>query len=69
MHDGSAGAGCPRNHPPTMSQVVQYRMKDEYGVETTLEPMPFSIARWDHQAAARVSGPYLAEPPKLSRLS
>ncbi|GAX79462.1 hypothetical protein CEUSTIGMA_g6903.t1 [Chlamydomonas eustigma] len=27
-------------------EVVQYRMKDEYGVETTLEPMPFCIARW-----------------------
>lgn len=21
-------------------------MKDEYGVETTLEPLPFAIARW-----------------------
>jgi len=27
-------------------EVVQYRMRDEYGVETTLEPIPFSIARW-----------------------
>lgn len=27
-------------------EVVQYRMKDEYGVDTTLEPLPFSIARW-----------------------
>mmetsp|Transcript_23531 Transcript_23531/g.61232 ORF Transcript_23531/g.61232 Transcript_23531/m.61232 type:complete len:647 (-) Transcript_23531:564-2504(-) len=27
-------------------EVVQYRMKDEYGVDTTLEPLSFSIARW-----------------------
>lgn len=27
-------------------QVVQYRMKDEYGVDTTLEPLGFSMARW-----------------------
>ncbi len=26
-------------------EVVQYRMKDEYGVDTTLEPLSFSIAR------------------------
>eukprot|EP00955_Chlamydomonas_euryale_P101567 365354-Chlamydomonas_euryale.AAC.1 len=30
--------------PPLLQ--VQYRMKDEYGVDTTLEPVPFSIARW-----------------------
>ncbi|KIZ00365.1 peptide chain release factor 3 [Monoraphidium neglectum] len=27
-------------------EVVQFRMKDEYGVDTTLEPMPYAIARW-----------------------
>ena len=27
-------------------EVVQYRMKDEYGVDTTLEPLNFSAARW-----------------------
>ena len=27
-------------------EVVQYRMKDEYGVETTLEALPYAIARW-----------------------
>ncbi|KAG1657566.1 hypothetical protein FOA52_006766 [Chlamydomonas sp. UWO 241] len=27
-------------------EVVQYRMKDEYGVDTTLDVIPFSIARW-----------------------
>lgn len=27
-------------------EVVQYRMKDEYGVDTTLEPLSYSIARW-----------------------
>eukprot|EP00879_Flechtneria_rotunda_P013063 GHRR01013643.1.p1 GENE.GHRR01013643.1~~GHRR01013643.1.p1 ORF type:complete len:602 (+),score=167.68 GHRR01013643.1:1048-2853(+) len=27
-------------------EVVQYRMKDEYGVDTTLEPLGFSMARW-----------------------
>eukprot|EP00878_Enallax_costatus_P004131 GHUV01004359.1.p1 GENE.GHUV01004359.1~~GHUV01004359.1.p1 ORF type:complete len:649 (+),score=185.57 GHUV01004359.1:201-2147(+) len=27
-------------------EVVQYRMKDEYGVDTTLDPLGFSIARW-----------------------
>jgi hypothetical protein len=26
-------------------EVVQYRMKDEYGVDTTMEPLPFAIAR------------------------
>jgi peptide chain release factor 3 len=26
--------------------VVQFRLKDEYGVDTTLDPMPFQIARW-----------------------
>jgi peptide chain release factor 3 len=30
----------------TPQQVVQYRMKDEYGVDTTLEPLGFSMARW-----------------------
>lgn len=28
------------------NQVVQYRMKDEYGVTTTLDPLGFSVARW-----------------------
>eukprot|EP00270_Netrium_digitus_P000222 TRINITY_DN10213_c0_g1_i4.p1 TRINITY_DN10213_c0_g1~~TRINITY_DN10213_c0_g1_i4.p1 ORF type:complete len:101 (+),score=33.04 TRINITY_DN10213_c0_g1_i4:74-376(+) len=27
-------------------QVVQYRMQAEYGVETALEPLGFSVARW-----------------------
>ena len=27
-------------------EVVQYRMKDEYGVDTTLDPLPYSIARY-----------------------
>jgi peptide chain release factor 3 len=27
-------------------EVVQARMKQEYGVETTLEPLPFAVARW-----------------------
>ncbi|GFR44773.1 hypothetical protein Agub_g6105 [Astrephomene gubernaculifera] len=27
-------------------EVVQYRMKDEYGVDTTLEPLPYCVARW-----------------------
>jgi hypothetical protein len=27
-------------------QVVQYRMQSEYGVETQLEPLSFSVARW-----------------------
>ncbi|KXZ46475.1 hypothetical protein GPECTOR_43g911 [Gonium pectorale] len=27
-------------------EVVQYRMKDEYGVDTTLEPMSYNVARW-----------------------
>ncbi len=27
-------------------EVVQYRMKDEYGVDTTLEPLPYTMARW-----------------------
>lgn len=27
-------------------QVVQYRMQNEYGVETLLEPLSFSVARW-----------------------
>ncbi|KAL6747846.1 peptide-chain release factor [Haematococcus lacustris] len=27
-------------------EVVQYRMKDEYGVDTTLEPLNYTIARW-----------------------
>jgi peptide chain release factor 3 len=27
-------------------EVVQYRMKDEYGVDTTLEPLSYSVARW-----------------------
>lgn len=27
-------------------EVVQFRMKNEYGVETSLEPLPFSVARW-----------------------
>jgi peptide chain release factor 3 len=27
-------------------EVVQFRMKNEYGVETTLEPLGYSVARW-----------------------
>ena len=27
-------------------EVVQFRMKSEYGVETKLEPLPYSVARW-----------------------
>ncbi|MDY6938896.1 MAG: peptide chain release factor 3 [Cyanobacteriota bacterium] len=27
-------------------EVVQFRMKNEYGVDTRLEPLPFSVARW-----------------------
>ncbi|MGK7874585.1 MAG: peptide chain release factor 3 [Xenococcaceae cyanobacterium] len=27
-------------------EVVQFRMQHEYGVETKLEPLPYSIARW-----------------------
>jgi len=27
-------------------EVVQFRMQNEYGVETTLELLPFSVARW-----------------------
>ncbi|MDY7013344.1 MAG: peptide chain release factor 3 [Cyanobacteriota bacterium] len=27
-------------------EVVQFRMQSEYGVETRLEPLPYSIARW-----------------------
>ncbi|MBF2097566.1 MAG: peptide chain release factor 3 [Gloeomargaritaceae cyanobacterium C42_A2020_066] len=27
-------------------EVVQYRMREEYGVETRLEPLPYTLARW-----------------------
>jgi len=27
-------------------EVVQYRLESEYGVETRLEPLPYSVARW-----------------------
>jgi peptide chain release factor 3 len=27
-------------------EVVQFRMQNEYNVETTLEPLPYSLARW-----------------------
>jgi len=27
-------------------EVVQYRLQSEYGVETILEPLPYSVARW-----------------------
>ncbi|MBD2020165.1 peptide chain release factor 3 [Leptolyngbya sp. FACHB-36] len=27
-------------------EVVQFRMQSEYGVETLLEPLPYSVARW-----------------------
>ena len=27
-------------------EVVQFRMQNEYGVETKLEPLPYSVARW-----------------------
>lgn len=27
-------------------EVVQFRLQNEYGVETLLEPLPFSVARW-----------------------
>ncbi|AFY78216.1 peptide chain release factor 3 [Pleurocapsa sp. PCC 7327] len=27
-------------------EVVQFRMQNEYGVETTIEPLPYNLARW-----------------------
>jgi len=27
-------------------EVVQHRLKNEYGVDSNLEPMPFQLARW-----------------------
>ena len=27
-------------------EVVQFRMRNEYGVETTLDPLGYSVARW-----------------------
>jgi peptide subunit release factor RF-3 len=30
---------------PPVLQVVQYRMKDEYGVDTTLNPLGFTMSR------------------------
>lgn len=27
-------------------EVVQFRLKNEYGVDTTLDPLPYSVARW-----------------------
>lgn len=27
-------------------EVVQFRLQNEYGVETTLEPLPYNLARW-----------------------
>ena len=29
-------------------EVVQFRMRNEYNVETTTEPLPYSVARWVH---------------------
>ena len=29
-------------------EVVQFRMQSEYNVETTTEPLPYSVARWVH---------------------
>ncbi len=31
--------------PYVQFEVVQYRLKDEYGVDTTLDPLPYTIAR------------------------
>jgi peptide chain release factor 3 len=27
-------------------EVVQFRLQSEYGVETILDPLPYSVARW-----------------------
>lgn len=27
-------------------EVVQFRLQNEYGVETLLDPLPYSVARW-----------------------
>ena len=27
-------------------EVLQYRLRDEYGVETTLEPLPYECSAW-----------------------
>jgi len=32
-------------------EVLQYRLKEEYGVETKLEMLPFKVLRWVHQAS------------------
>ena len=27
-------------------EVVQFRLQNEYGVESLIEPLPYSVARW-----------------------
>ena len=31
---------------PLQYEVLQYRLKDEYGAESNLNPMPWKILRW-----------------------
>ncbi|MHB2021063.1 MAG: peptide chain release factor 3 [Candidatus Xenobia bacterium] len=43
---------------PLQFEVVQYRLAAEYGVETHLEPLPFTRARWVLDTSAALQMPY-----------
>jgi peptide chain release factor 3 len=36
---------------PLQYEVLQYRLKDEYGVDSNLNPMPWKILRWVENGA------------------
>eukprot|EP00983_Pelagomonas_calceolata_P100252 1158545-Pelagomonas_calceolata.AAC.10 len=50
-----SGSWCDATLTTGQFEVVQYRMKDEYGVDTTLEPLSFSIARYGSIDSIRVT--------------
>jgi peptide chain release factor 3 len=46
-------------------EVVQFRMISEYGVKTSLEPLPYTLVKWVHGSQADLDGAFLGNGARL----
>jgi peptide chain release factor 3 len=46
-------------------EVVQFRMISEYGVKTSLEPLPYTLVKWVHGSLADLDGAFLGNGARL----
>jgi peptide chain release factor 3 len=60
IDDGDATAPLVAAVGRLQFDVLQYRLKDEYGVETTLSPLPYSCSAWLEGEAASFATPMRA---------